>query len=105
RGLYLLGAALAHARAVKLQQASRVDLEADRTAWFGTRYVGVRTHDDGAAPVSKRDVQEDIGAEILDACDDTIESPIPGRGYSDGLRTKCEVRRVAMDSRRKRRAQ
>ena len=88
-----------------MQQASRVDLKADRTAWFGTRCVGMRTHDDGAAPISKRHVQEDIGAEILDACDDAIESAIPGRGYSDDLRTKREVRCVAMNAWRKRRTQ
>src|SRR3954469_19839420 len=71
-GLYLLGVSLAHALAVKMQQASRGDLKADRTAWFGTGSVGMRTHDDSATPISKRYVQEDIGAEILDACDDAI---------------------------------
>src|SRR5882724_8712239 len=103
-GLYL-GLVQAHARAVKLQQASRVGLKADRTAGFGTRAVGMRPHDDGAAPISKRHVQEDIGAEILDAGDDAIGSSIPGRGYSDGLWTKREVRRVAMNACRKRRTE
>jgi hypothetical protein len=49
--------ALAHASAIKLQQASRIDLKADRTAWFGTRYVWMSTHDDDATPVCKRHVQ------------------------------------------------
>src|SRR6185503_7950537 len=95
--LYPLGLALAHARAIKLQQAGRVDLKADRTACFGMPYIGMRTHDDDAAPVCKRHVHEDIGAEILDACDDAIQFAIPGRGYSDGLWTKREVRRVVMN--------
>src|SRR5262245_28619765 len=34
-GLYLLGLALAHTRAVKLQQAGWIDLKADRMARFG----------------------------------------------------------------------
>jgi hypothetical protein len=104
-GPYLLGLAKARARAVKLQQAGRVDLKADRTARFGTRYVGMRTHDDRATSISKRHVDEDIRAEILDACDDTIQSSIPGRGYCNDLWTKREVRRVAMNTGRKRHAQ
>src|SRR6266850_4060938 len=104
-GLYLLGLAQAHARAVKLQQASRVDLKADRTARFATRSIGMRPHDDSAAPLSKRHVKEDIRAEILNAGDDAVESSIPGRGYADSLWTKREVPRVAMNAGRKRRTQ
>jgi len=69
------------------------DLKADRTAWFGTRCVGMRTHDDGAAPIPKRHVQEDIGAEILDACDDAIESSIPDAAIptASGRNARCVV--------------
>ena len=102
RGLHLLGLAQSHSGAVELQQARRVELKADRTAWFGTRRVGMRTHDHGAAAISKRHVHKDIGAEILDAGDDAIEPSIPGCGYPDGLRTKREMRRVVMNARRKR---